>query len=140
MIVLDTNVISEALRPGCNLAVRSWLNARAETELFTTSITFAKLLSGVAIMTPGHRKQELSRALDEFVAPLFSGRCLAFDVAAAKQYAEILASMRERGRAIGPLDCQIAAIAAASRKKIATRDARPFAEAGLEVINPWTDE
>ena len=140
MIVLDTNVISETLKPRCDQAVRKWLNRQEETDLFTTAINLAELHSGVELLPEGRRRAELASAIELQVLPLFLGRCLSFDLVAASVFAKIFADMRRRGKGIGMPDCQIAAIAKSRGFAVATRDVTPFRDAGIAVINPWTDE
>ena len=140
MIILDTNVISETLRPRCEPAVRDWLNGFSEEHLFTTAVTITELLTGLEIMSTGRKRTELALLIEKRVLPLFQSRILAFDFNAARACAAIFADMRKRGRSIGFPDCQIAAIAKSYGYAIATRDVRPFLDAGLNVINPWADE
>lgn len=140
MIILDTNVISEALNSPCDPKVTDWLNRKPDALLFTTAITMIELLTGARLIPAGRRRSELEQAIEHMVMPLFESRCLAFDVTAARAYAAIFSSMRQRGRAIGFPDCQIAAIATVHGFAVATRDVQPFIDAGLDVINPWTDD
>ncbi len=139
MIVLDTNVVSEAMRPAPSARVIAWIDSHPAGELFLTAPGLAEILSGIASMPDGRRKRELESGTARFLAALFGERLLDFDRRAAECYARIAADMRQRGRAISVIDCQIAATAAAHGMKIATRDVQPFVDAGMEVINPWTE-
>jgi toxin FitB len=140
MIILDTNVVSEALKPKPDAAVLRWLNGQSEYDLHLAAISLAELLSGVEIMPAGQRKEDLRVRMSAFLHNSFGGRILAFGTEAAERYAQIMGRSRAIGRAVSAFDCQIAAIAAVHRFAVATRDEQPFHSAGLRVINPWTDE
>lgn len=137
MILLDTNVVSEPLKPNGELAVLAWIDAQAVETLYLSAITLAELRFGIAAMPDGKRKDGLRQRLDERVVPVFAGRILPFDTDAADTYAELRARARAAGKAIGTADAYIAAIAAAHGFAVATRDTSPFEAAGLNVINPW---
>jgi predicted nucleic acid-binding protein len=136
VILLDTNVVSEIMRPEFNAKLGAWMEAQFAETLYLSSITCAELRLGAAILPQGRRKQNLTTVVDQVLA-LFQPRILPFDEAAAKAYAELIAAARARGHAIGILDGQIAAIAKTRRFAVATRDTLPFEAAGLTVINPW---
>lgn len=136
MIVLDTNVVSEAMKPEPHPSVRAWLNAQAAESLYLSSVTLAELLFGIAVLPLSRRKDMLSTALDGLME-LFEGRVLSFDPAAARQYAELAVTARAAGRGFPVPDGYIAAIAASQGFKVASRDMATFAVAGVAVINPW---
>ena len=136
MILLDTNVISEAMKPAPERAVRDWLDAQAAETLFLSSVTIAELSFGIAALPKGRRKDNLSAALVGLLA-LFAARVLPFDTAAAQRYGELAAKARIAGRGFPTPDGYIAAIAATQGFIVATRDSSAFAAAGLKVINPW---
>lgn len=137
MILLDTNVISEALKPNGALAVSAWIDDQAIETLYLSTITLAELRFGIAVMTNGKRKDNLRQQLDERVMPIFVGRILSFNANCADTYAVLRTRARAAGKGIDTADAYIAAIAAAHNFAIATRDTSPFEAAGLEVINPW---
>ena len=137
MIMLDTNVISESLRPAPESRVLDWINTQAIETLYLSAISVAELRFGAALLPSGRRKDKLQNRLEDKLLPLFSGRILPFDVAVTKTYAELMSQARMAGRSISTADGYIAATAAANGMIIATRDTNPFAAAGLEVINPW---
>lgn len=137
MIVLDTNVVSEAMKPHCAPSVRAWLNAQLTESLFLTSTSLAELLLGVALASPGRRRDLLEEQLQNALGLLFVGRVLPYDEAAAKAYSQIVSRARSQGRAISIADGQIAAIASVNKFAVATRDTAPFEAAGVAVINPW---
>jgi predicted nucleic acid-binding protein len=139
MIVLDTNVVSEAMKPEPNVAVRAWLNEQAAETLYLSSVTLAELLFGIAALPTGKRKDLLVNALDGLTG-LFEGRILPFDVDAARHYAELASCARKAGRGFPTPDGYIAAIAVSRGYTVASRDTSPYEAGGLRVINPWTSE
>ncbi len=136
MIVLDTNVISEAMKPQANPAVRGWLNEQLAETLYITSITLAELQFGIAALPAGRRKDGLTRALDGML-DLFGDRVLPFDIEAARHYAALAVAARRSGRGFPTPDGYIAAIAAARGFIVASRDMSPFEAGGLRVLDPW---
>lgn len=138
MILLDTNVVSEPMRPVPAARVVDWIDTQPLETLYLSAITVAELRAGVALLPRGKRRTRLHDDLEERVLPLFSGRVLAFDLACTETYAVLMQKTRGAGRAIAPVDGYIAAIAAVHGFAIATRDAAPFEAAGLHVINPWS--
>jgi len=137
MIVLDTNVISEPLRPAPDPSVVAWLDAQCITTLYVTTVSLAEIHYGLAALPVGRRRTTLTTRFENEVAPLFAGRVLTFDEAAAATYGSLRATMRAVGHAIGDLDALIAAVASSRNFGVATRDTGPFEAAGLTVINPF---
>lgn len=140
MIILDTNVVSEPLKPAPDAAVVRWLNLQAPHTLYLTSVNFAELLSGIAALPAGRRRDGLQVALNAQILPLFEGRILPFDTLAAQAFAKINARATAAGNPIGFADCAIAAIASARGFVLATRNTRDFRDTGVETVNPWTAE
>ena len=138
MIILDTNVIFEAMKPEPELAVTEWLNNQTVETLYLSSIVLAELLFGVAALPTGKRKNKLADALNG-ITELFRDRVLMFDIPTAQAYAQLMAAARTAGKAISVADGYIAATAAANGMMVATRDEQPFETAGVRVINPWKD-
>lgn len=136
MILLDTNVISEAMKPEPNPAVRDWLDEQIAETLYISSVTVAELMFGVGALPDGRRKQRLSAALDGLLG-LFEGRILAFNTEAARRYANLAVAARKDGKGFPTPDGYIAAIAAAHSFAVASRDTSAFKAAGLPIINPW---
>lgn len=137
MILLDTNLISEPLRPIPAPQVVDWIDAQPLETLYLSTITVAELRAGVAMLPQGKRQRGLKENLETRVLPLFDGRILPFDLACTQAYSDLIVSSRKSGIAIGSADAYIAAIAINSGFSVATRDARPFLAAGAKVINPW---
>jgi len=139
MILLDTDVISEMMRPRPNPTVSEWLDRQPEEELWTASVVLAELLSGIETMIAGRKQILLRAAVNAMIAEDFRGRILSFDLDAARYYGQILAKRRGIGRPIREFDAQIAATARAYGATLATRDVNDFADCNLTVINPWTN-
>ena len=137
MIILDTNVVSELLRPAPSPAVEAWLAAQDGATVFFTAIGEAELRLGVAILPAGRRRTSLAEAIDAMLEEDFRGRILPFDTAAAQAYAAIAATRRAAGRPISQFDCQIAAIARNKQAVVATRNTVDYEDCGIEVIDPW---
>jgi predicted nucleic acid-binding protein len=136
VIVLDTNVVSEAMKPAPHPAVQAWLDEQAAETLYLTSVTLAELLFGIGALAAGRRKDALARTLDGLL-DLFRGRVLAFDTDAARHYAGLAVAARAAGKGLPTPDGYIAAIAAARGFSVATRDVAPYKAAGVAVIDPW---
>jgi predicted nucleic acid-binding protein len=136
MIVLDTNVVSEAMKPEPDPTVRNWLNDQSAETLFLSSVTLAELLFGIGVLPAGKRKDMLAKALDGLMG-LFRDRFLPFDIDAARHYAQLAVSARVSGRGFPTPDGYIAAIAVSRNFIVASRDTAPYEAAGVVVVNPW---
>jgi len=137
MILLDTNVVSGAMKPEPHPSVRDWLDAQAAETLFLSSVTIAELTFGICAPPKGKRKDRLATALEGVMA-LFEPRILPFETQAARRYADLAVRARRAGKGFPTPDGYIAAIAAAQGFAVASRDTAAFAAAGLTVIDPWT--
>ncbi|RKT45972.1 type II toxin-antitoxin system VapC family toxin [Thiocapsa rosea] len=133
---MDTNVVSEAMRPEPNPRVLAWLNTQPTETLYLPSVALAELLFGIATLPDGHRKERLARALEGLMA-LFPGRVLPFDADAACHYADLALTARQTGRGLSTADGYIAASAACWGYEVASRDVSPYRAVGLTVIDPW---
>ena len=138
MLVLDTNVASELMRPEPTPTVAAWISERDAKELYLTAVSEAELLYGVAIMPTGRRRNALESAMSRWLDQGFADRILPFDSSAARAYAVIASRCRHAGRPIGGADCQIAAISRSHGAVLVTRNVRDFEETGIDVVNPWT--
>jgi predicted nucleic acid-binding protein len=136
MILLDSNVVSEAMKPEPDDTARAWLDEQAAETLFLSSVTIAELMFGIGALPDGKRKGRLNDAL-EGVMELFAERILPFDIDAARHYADLAVKARTAGKGFPTPDGYIAAIAAARGFAVATRDTSAFDAANLEVIDPW---
>jgi predicted nucleic acid-binding protein len=137
MIVLDTNVLSEALRPRPSSRVLEWLRSHPPTALFTTTITEAEIHFGLELLPAGKRRNALEAAVALVFDADLRGRVLPFDSAAAHEYAVLAASRRRVGQPMSQADAQIAAIVRSRGAALATRNVADFAGCAFEVINPW---
>lgn len=140
MIVLDTNVLSEALKPQpseTSGTVLRWLGAQAGPAVFTTTITLAEILYGIESLPPVKRQAQLCDAVEKMFAEQFEGRILPFDEDTARQYAAIVASRHRAGRRISQFDAMIAAIARSHRAAVATRNTADFQHCGIPLVDPW---
>jgi toxin FitB len=136
MIVLDTNVVSESMRPQPEPKVSAWLDAQPAQMLFLTSITVAELLAGIAVLPQGKRKADLEMRLTAMLTRGFTGRVLSFDQSSAEEYARVLALRRRSGRSITPFDALIAAISLAHKAILATRNVKDFDDLeGLRLLD-----
>jgi toxin FitB len=139
VIVLDTNVLSEALKPVPSVIVLDWLAAQEPSSVFTTTITLAEVLYGIETLPPGKRRMRLLAAVEKMFAAEFEGRILPFDEDAARAFAAIVAARDAAGRPISQCDAMIAAIARSHRAAVATRNTADFQKCGIAVLNPWTE-
>jgi predicted nucleic acid-binding protein len=139
MIVVDTNVLSEAMKPSDLRSPRAfaWWKGQSVGALFTTTITLAEVLAGIAILPAGKRRDQMQEAAEKIFATVFAQRILPFDEQAARIYAGMITVRRKAGRSSDPFDIQIAAIAKAHGMAVATRNVPDFEDVGVNVIDPW---
>jgi predicted nucleic acid-binding protein len=137
VIILDTNVVSEPLRPKPLPAVVEWLDAQSAETLYLTTVSLAEIRYGIAALPRGRRRTRLHELFETQFVPAFAGRILSFDEPASATYGDLRAKARAAGRAIGDFDALIAAIASSRDFVVATRDTSPFEAAGVEVVNPF---
>lgn len=138
MIILDTNVLSELMRPEPSPLVRGWVGRQVPDELCTTAVTVAEIRYGLERLPDGRRKAslvatatEVFTALGEYIYP--------FDADAAFAYAQIVARRDSLGLPIEGFDAQIAAICQTRGAPLATRNSEDFEETGIDVVNPWQE-
>jgi toxin FitB len=137
MIILDTNMLSELMRPNPSPQVASWVAKQPATELFTTSITEAEIFYGIELLSKGRRRERLLAAALAMFSEDFAGRVFGFESDAARAFSKIAASRRAFGKPISHADAQIAAIAQVRRGKLATRNVEDFEGCELDVVDPW---
>ncbi len=137
MFILDTNILSAMMSLRPSPAVTAWVDGQPEELLFTTSISQAEILSGLAIMDEGRRRRDLEAAARAIFTDEFEGRVLPFDLEAAVAYAEIFAARRRAGRPTATLDLMIASVARSQGASGVTRDIGGFECCGLTLIDPW---
>lgn len=136
MIVVDTNVVSEIMKPWPSPVVRDWLLGQRQVQLFTTSITVAEILYGIERLPEGQRKDSLrTAATDVFTS--FNDHVLPFDHDAAAAYAALVHLRDQRGLPIAGFDAQIAAICMTHHATLSTRNVQDFEHTGITVLDPW---
>ncbi len=137
MIILDTNVLSELMRPKPSPEVVAWVAKQPGTELFTTVITEAEIFYGIESLSKGKRRDQLLEAADAMFAEDLAGRIFSFESDSARVFSRIAAERRALGRPISHADAQIAAIAQVRRARLATRNVTDFCDCGIDVVDPW---
>ncbi len=137
MIVVDTNVLSELMRPSPQPSVRQWVLGQPAADLVTTAVSMAEILYGLARLPDGQRRDDLQVAATQ-VFTAFASQILPFDAAAARHYAAIVDRRDRMGRPIDGFDAQIAAIAASRGAAVATRNLRDFEHTGVDLVDPWS--
>ncbi len=138
MIILDTNTISETLKPVPSQIVLRWLELQDPSNVFTTAITQAEIYTGIEIMPAGKKRQHLQKEVEGIFGEDLQGQILAFDQDAAREFARIFAIRKAAGRPISEFDAMIAAIARVHRATLATRNTGDFEHCGIRLVNPWT--
>lgn len=139
MVVLDTNVVSELMRPSPAARVLAWVRGQVGGELYTTAITLAEIRYGIERLADGRRRQLLRTTADEVFGG-FEEQVLPFDAKAALRYAAILSGRDRAGRPIDGFDAQIASICREHQAVLVTRNCADFERTGVEVIDPWREE
>jgi predicted nucleic acid-binding protein len=137
LVLLDTNVLSELMRPAPTEAVTDWVASQALETLCTAAPCQAEILAGIAVLPEGRRRDALAAAADGMFAEDFAGRVLPFDDPAARAYATLFAARQQAGRPAGTIDLMVAAIARSQGAAVATRNGPDFAGCGIAVIDPW---
>jgi predicted nucleic acid-binding protein len=137
MIVLDTNVLSEPMKPNPDPAVVEWIDRQNGSELFTTSTVIAELAYGISRLADGRRRQRLADSLDRLVTREYLAGIFTFDLASAMEYGVLVAEAEHSGASISIADAQIAAVCRVRGAGLATRNVKHFAGLGLELVNPW---
>ncbi len=139
MIILDTNVVSEPMKPEGDPIVLAWLDRQSPETLFVSATSLSELLVGIEMIPAGKRRRGLADLLTALIERLFRERILPFDREAAKAYASLVSRARANGIAIAVADGQIAAIAEVRGFAVASRNTAPFLAAGSSLIHPWEE-
>lgn len=141
LTILDTNVVSEPMRPSPSAIVLAWLSKRPDGgHFYVTTITVAEILFGIELLPKGKRQDKMLAQAEATFAEDFAGRILPFDELAARAFPETAAARRARGRPISEFDAQIAAIARSRGATLATRNIADFEGCGVRLVNPWTGQ
>ncbi|MGD0732449.1 MAG: type II toxin-antitoxin system VapC family toxin [Terracidiphilus sp.] len=137
MILLDTNVISEAMKPRPERAVMDWIDSEKPDGLWTCTIVVAEVFSGLDLMPMGKRQLQLLEKAEYMFETLFAGRICGFDQSAARAYGKILKNRQAASRPINQMDALVAATALAAGAILATRNTADFEQSGVQLLNPW---
>jgi predicted nucleic acid-binding protein len=137
MLILDTNILSELLKPQPDSKVMAWLGNQNGLMVYTSAITVAEIRYGLAIMPKGKRRDELIFQTEEMFKDDFQGRILSFDAKAALYYADISAQRRTNGQPISQSDAMLAAITKMHNMKLATRNIKDFKKLDIPLVNPF---
>lgn len=135
--ILDTNVVSETMRPSSSAIVLNWWSRQQSGALFITTVTVAEILYGIELLPHGKRRVALLAGAEQMFGKVLAGRILPFDEDAARAFPEIAIRRRAQGRPIPDLDAQIAAIAHSRGAVLATRNTADFEGCGVRLVNPW---
>jgi len=136
MIVLDTNVLCALMRDTPDPVVVRWLDNQPTESIWTTSVTVFEIRTGIELLAPSRRRRRLDEIFSQLLDEDLDGRVQSFDLTAAFAAGTIAATQQRVGRAVEIRDVQIAGIAASRHATVATRNARHFDGAGIEVVNP----
>ena len=137
--LLDTNVVSEWVKPRPNAGVVAWLAEADEDRIFVSVITLAELRYGIERLAAGHRRRRLDEWLRDELPLRFEGRVLSIDAAIADAWGKIVARSEAVGRPIGVTDAFIAASAEVHGLTLVTRNASDFEPTLKSIVNPWTE-
>lgn len=137
MILIDTNILSEMMKPFPDTAVLKWIDKQEITQMFISTVTLAEISYGLHVLPEGKRRENLELAFNNAVLEAFSGRILPFDELSAYTYGKIMGHRKKQGQPLGMPDGQIAAIALTHNAIVATRNVRDFIHCGLQLINPF---
>lgn len=135
MIFLDTNVVSEIMRPEPDARVVAWLKAN-EWQIRIPSVVIAEIAFGIERIRPAERAPRLARALESIIAR-YRRRIMPFDKACAIIYGRIMGEAVRTGRALEAPDAMIAATALNQKALLATRNSADFLFLRIDLINPW---
>lgn len=137
--LLDTNVVSEWVKPRPNEGVVRWLAETDEDRIFLSVVTLAELCHGIERLPAGARRKRLDEWLTDELPLRFEGRVLAVDEAVANAWGRMVAQREAAGKPIAIMDAFIAATAEAHGLTIVTRNVGDFKPSTKAVLNPWTE-
>jgi toxin FitB len=137
MIILDTNIVSELMRPAPERMVLQWFSSQAAEDLHVTAVTTAEILYGIELISSSRRRDVVRTAAEKMFGDVFADRILTFEDRAARAFSQIASSRRRQGKSMSGVDAQIAAIARVHGATLATRNTYVFEGCGVKLINPW---
>ena len=137
MIILDTDVVSEIMRPAPERRVLHWFSSQAAEDLHLTSVTMAEILHGIELIAGSRRRDALRAGAEKMFEGVFADHILTFEDRAARAFSQIASSRRRQGKPMSLIDAQIAAISRAHGATLATRNPYVFEGCGVRLVNPW---
>lgn len=137
--LLDTNVISELVKPLPHENVWEWVNALPDEQLFISSITIGELQRGIELLPPSKRRSDYERWLQEQILTQYADRIIAVDTMVMLQWGTLMAQTAAIGRSLPVFDSLLAATALTHNMHLVTRNAQDFADTGIQIVNPWQD-
>ena len=139
--LIDTNVVSEMMRPRPEPRVAAFLDSIAGEGLGLSSVTVWEVLDGIGRLTPGKRRRGLAERFHDLLDELFEDRIVAWTLDDARACARIMEDKRRRGEALDDHvpDAFLAAAAATRGLAVVTRNTSEFHNTGVEIVNPWAD-
>lgn len=139
MFILDTNIISELMKPSPDKSLVAWLDRQVTQNLFITSISVAEIHYGLGILAAGQRRSKLEKAFNAVIDTAFNHRVLKFDKDTAKLYGVIMSGRKRLGKPMSAMDGQIAAITQSYTYALVTRNTRDFLECDITLLNPFNN-
>ena len=137
MIILDTNVISELMRPTADAHVLRWFSSQTAEDLHVTAVTMAEILYGTELISPSRRRNAIRVGAEKMFEAVFGDRILSFEERASRMFSQIASSRRRQGKPMSEFDAQIAAITRVHGATLATRNPYVFEGCGVRLVNPW---
>ena len=137
MIILDTNVVSELMRPAPERMVLRWFGKQTAEDLHISALSMAEILYGIELISSSRRRDVVRTGAEKMFGEVFADRILTFEDRAARAFSQIASSRRRQGKPISEADSQIAAIARAHGATLATRNTYVFEGCGVRLVNPW---
>ncbi|HTT21575.1 MAG TPA: type II toxin-antitoxin system VapC family toxin [Candidatus Sulfotelmatobacter sp.] len=137
MVILDTNVVSELMRPAPEPRVLRWFASQAAEDLHITAVTMAEILYGIELIAAARRRDVVRTGAERMFGDLFADRILTFEDRAARAFSQITSSRRRQGKPMSDIDAQIAAITRVHGATLATRNPYVFEGCGVRLVNPW---
>jgi len=137
MIILDTNVVSELMRPAPERTVLRWFSGQSAEDLHVTAVTVAEVLYGIELISSSRRRDVVRAGAEKMFGDVFADRILTFEDRAARAFSQIASSRRRQGKPMSEMDAQIAAIVRVHGATLATRNPYVFEGCGVRLVNPW---
>lgn len=137
MIILDTIVVTELMRPAPEAHVLRWFGNQAAEDLYVTAVTMAEILYGIGLISTSRRRDTVRAGAEKMFEAVFADRILTFEDRAARAFSQIASSRRRQGKPMTEFDAQIAAIARVHGATLATRNPYVFEACGVRLVNPW---